>query len=44
MSFESQVPTEHYFKGYDTKERWMSYWRQANNGFSQRQVNTTCGI
>lgn len=23
-----QVPEEHYFEGYDTKERWISYWYQ----------------
>lgn len=25
-----QVLKGHYFKGYDTKERWMSYWYQIN--------------
>jgi SAM-dependent methyltransferase len=25
-----QVLREHYFEGYDTKERWMSYWYQIN--------------
>lgn len=30
MTFKPQVPREHYFKGYDTKERWISYWYQIN--------------
>ena len=30
MKFMPQVPKEHYFKNYDTKERWMSYWYQIN--------------
>ena len=30
MMFKPQVPPEHYFKGYDTKERWISYWYQIN--------------
>ena len=30
MKFVPQVPKEHYFKNYDTKERWMSYWYQIN--------------
>ncbi len=30
MTFEPQVPREHYFKGYDTKERFISYWYQIN--------------
>lgn len=30
MNSRPQVPKEHYFKGYDTKERWMSYWYQIN--------------
>jgi 2-polyprenyl-3-methyl-5-hydroxy-6-metoxy-1,4-benzoquinol methylase len=30
MGFKPQVPKEHYFKDYDTKERWMSYWYQIN--------------
>lgn len=30
MSFEPQVSKEHYYQGYDTKERWMSYWHQIN--------------
>lgn len=30
MKFRPQVPKKHYFKGYDTKERWMSYWYQIN--------------
>lgn len=25
-----QVLKEHYFRGYDIKERWMSYWYQIN--------------
>jgi 2-polyprenyl-3-methyl-5-hydroxy-6-metoxy-1,4-benzoquinol methylase len=25
-----QVNKEHYFNGYDTKKRWMSYWYQIN--------------
>jgi len=25
-----QVPKDHYFRGYDTKERWISYWHQIN--------------
>lgn len=28
--FKPQVPPEHYLKGYDTKERWISYWYQIN--------------
>jgi len=28
--FKPQVPSEHYFNGYNTKERWMSYWYQIN--------------
>ena len=28
--FKPQVSKEHYFYGYDTKERWMSYWYQIN--------------
>lgn len=30
MKLKSQVAKEHYFKDYDTKERWMSYWYQIN--------------
>ncbi|MDI3501048.1 MAG: hypothetical protein PWP22_819 [Thermoanaerobacter sp.] len=30
MKFRPQVPKEHYFKGYDTKDRWISYWYQIN--------------
>lgn len=30
IDFKPQVPKEHYFKDYDTKERWMSYWHQIN--------------
>jgi predicted SAM-dependent methyltransferase len=25
-----KIPKEHYFKGYDTKERWISYWHQIS--------------
>jgi len=32
MIFEPQVPREHYFKGYDTKERFISYWYQMFDG------------
>lgn len=30
MNFKKQVPKEHYYKHYDTKERWMSYWYQIH--------------
>lgn len=30
MKFEPQVPREHYFKDYDTKERFISYWYQID--------------
>jgi len=30
MKFAIQVKKEHYFQGYDTKERWASYWYQIN--------------
>ncbi len=30
MNSRPQVLKEHYFKGYDTKERWVSYWYQIN--------------
>jgi len=30
MKFEPQVPKEHYFQGYDTKERFISYWYQID--------------
>lgn len=29
-----QVSREHYFKDYDTKERWVSYWHQINEVLS----------
>jgi len=30
---------EHYFKNYDTKERWMSYWYQINKIMKLRPKN-----
>ncbi|MCR3883218.1 UPF0146 family protein [Methanotrichaceae archaeon M04Ac] len=30
MKFGAQVPREHYFKDYDTKERFISYWYQID--------------
>ena len=30
MNFKPQVSKEHYFRGYDTKERVISYWYQIN--------------
>jgi len=30
IDFKPQVPKEHYFMEYDTKERWISYWYQIN--------------
>jgi len=34
--FKPQVPREHYFKDYDTKERWISYWYQINEVLKTR--------
>uniref|UniRef100_A0A7C5V3W0 Methyltransferase domain-containing protein n=1 Tax=Caldicellulosiruptor owensensis TaxID=55205 RepID=A0A7C5V3W0_9FIRM len=36
MMFKPQVPREHYFKDYDTKERWISYWYQINEVLKTR--------
>ena len=30
MNFNPLVPTEHYLKDYDTKQRFISYWNQIN--------------
>lgn len=30
MHVQKQVEKEHYFKNYDSKKRWVSYWHQIN--------------
>ena len=34
--FKPQVNRSHYFYGYDTKERWISYWYQINEVLKTR--------